>query len=163
MANMGKVFEKDFFKSFPQHTNISIDRVYDTTSGFKGHRTFCDFIVYRYPSIFFFELKSYEGTAIPIKAISDNQFEGLLNKAYISGVQAGVILNYRIADSVEFAYYLDIKQILSLKSNGESIIPIEFAALQGTLLEGTKKRTRFTYNIPSFLDKILIDKKRRGL
>jgi hypothetical protein len=48
--NRGKQFENkfkiDFVKSFPEGT---IDRIYDTTNGFKTISNISDFIGYNYP------------------------------------------------------------------------------------------------------------------
>lgn len=59
-TNKGKAFEmvfkQDFKKSFP---NGTLDRLYDTTNGYKTISNVCDFIGYSYPNIFYLECKSH--------------------------------------------------------------------------------------------------------
>lgn len=60
--NFGKKFEQkmkeDFKKSFPDGT---IDRIYDSVSGYKTISNIADFIGYNYPNIFYLECKSHLG------------------------------------------------------------------------------------------------------
>lgn len=51
-------FESDFKRSFPEGT---IDRIYDTTNGFKSICNISDFIGYSYPCIMYLECKSHLG------------------------------------------------------------------------------------------------------
>lgn len=61
-SNKGKQFESkfkiDFQKSFP---NGTIDRIYDTTNGYKTISNVSDFIGYSYPCIMYLECKSHLG------------------------------------------------------------------------------------------------------
>lgn len=150
----GKIFEEDFFKSFSSHVDISIDRVYDTMSGFKGHNTFCDFMVYRLPYKYYFELKSYDGDYIPLSAIRENQFQGLMNKAYIRGVTAGVIFNFRISEDFEVAYFVDIRKINELKAQDVKSVNIAICSKLGVRMAGRKLRTRYRYEVETLLAEI---------
>lgn len=153
--NPGKTFEEDFRKSFSSHVDISIDRFKDPMGGFKGEANICDFVVYEFPYQFYFELKSYDEKSIPMTAITVNQFEGLMGKAYIRGVHAGVLLKYRWKD-VNEVHYLDIRKINELKAEGKKSISIDYARAEGVELIGEKLRTRFRYNedIPNFLRRV---------
>lgn len=151
MSKEGKLFEKDFKQSFSSNPDISIDRLYDTMSGYKGHKNICDFIAYKYPTQFYFELKSYDGNSIPMSAIETHQYEGLYGKAFIRGVVAGVILQYRIGSVVVGTFFIDIKEINRLKAEDVKSITFDTAKNIGTLLEAEKIRTRYRYNVRKFL------------
>ena len=89
--NRGKQFEQKFFRdfktSFPGGT---IDRIYDTTNGYKTISNISDFIGYVYPNILYLECKSHQGNTFPL--INLPQYEKLKSKVGIKGVRAGVIL-----------------------------------------------------------------------
>ena len=59
----GKRWEKNFKDSM----GLECIRLYDPMSGFVGVYNPCDFIYYRYPYQFLFELKSVEAARLPIK------------------------------------------------------------------------------------------------
>ena len=70
MDNYGKKFEQifrnDFLKSVP---NSTIDRLYDSMSGFKAISNISDFIGYSYPHIFYLDCKTHIGVSIPLYCI----------------------------------------------------------------------------------------------
>lgn len=67
---------------------FDVNRVADNTAGYMGGRNICDFITYLYPNIFYFELKTTKGNTLPFSNITDNQWQGLLEKEKIEGVGA---------------------------------------------------------------------------
>ena len=89
--NRGKQFEnkfkEDFYKTM---SNCSLDRLYDTTNGFKAISQVCDFIGYKQPNIFYLECKSHEGNTFPLNNLT--QYNKLVAKVGIPGVRAGVII-----------------------------------------------------------------------
>ena len=89
--NKGKAFEKkfaeDFIKTVP---NCSLDRLYDSVSGFKSISNISDFIGYSKPNIFYLECKTHKGNTFPLTNLS--QYDKLVNKVGIPGVRAGVII-----------------------------------------------------------------------
>lgn len=56
--NYGKKFENNFKKGVGKE----LVRLYDTTNGYAGVKNPCDFIYYRYPFQYLFELKSVKGS-----------------------------------------------------------------------------------------------------
>lgn len=56
--NRGKQFEQKLQEQFKKLKDISIDRLYDVTTGYKNQNNVCDFIVYKEPNIFYFECKA---------------------------------------------------------------------------------------------------------
>ena len=89
--NKGKAFEeifkKNFKESFPDGT---IDRIYDTTNGYKTISNISDFIGYNEPNIFYLECKSHLGNTFPLANLT--QYDKLKEKVGIPGVRAGVVL-----------------------------------------------------------------------
>lgn len=121
--NYGKEFEGVVRKAFEKVPNVSIDRLHDQTTGFKGSSNICDFIVYREPYEYYFECKSVHGNTLPFRNISATQWNGLLEKSFIEGVYAGIICWWIQKDTTLF-------------------IPIQI--LEAERLEG-KKSIRFDY------------------
>ena len=89
--NRGKQFEakfkSDFINTVP---NSTIDRLYDSTSGFKAVSNISDFIGYSYPSIMYLECKSHAGNTFPFSNLT--QYDKLVRKIGIKGVRVGVVL-----------------------------------------------------------------------
>lgn len=156
MASSGKIFEGDFKDSagmFPD--KVSIDRFYDVMGGRKGINTPCDFVVYMFPHQYYFELKSYEGERISLSVLTDNQFNGLIEKSKVDGVYAGVLFNFRktigdIAVWVPIQYIGQMIWIDGLKS-----ISLTEALEHGIRLQSTKRRTHYTYNLETLLLQIV--------
>jgi recombination protein U len=160
MANPGKRFEEDFFKSSLNHEHcVDINRLRDPVGGQAGIRNICDYIVYKYPFIYYFELKSRQGNTLNFKEITTVQYEGLKSKANRLGRIPGVIVNY--SDYNE-AYFVHINDIVELKEKqGKKSLHINDARKLGIRLKGERKRTRFTYYIIEFL-KELEERERKG-
>lgn len=139
--NRGKSFEikfkDDFKKSFPKGT---IDRLYDSVSGYIGVSNISDFIGYNYPNIFYLECKTHKGNTFPWSALS--QYDKLITKVGIKGVRVGVVLWLVEKD---YVLYLPISFITYLKQNGYksfNIKMIDNAAINSRflVLPSVKKR-----------------------
>lgn len=89
-VNRGKQFEAHFKKDFMKLENSSIDRIYDSVSGFKAITNICDFIGYVFPNIFYIECKSIKGNTFPLTNLK--QYDKLIAKKGIKGVRVGVVL-----------------------------------------------------------------------
>lgn len=89
--NRGKQFEQKIREAFLKIPNVSIDRIPDQTMGYKGACNISDFIVYKEPYEYYVECKSVHGASLPFSNISQNQWQGMLEKSKIEGVFAGVI------------------------------------------------------------------------
>lgn len=159
--NPGKVFEEDFRASCEQ-AGVDVTRLYDAQGGFGGVKTTCDFMVYYYPNLFYFELKSYAVNSIPLSALTSHQYKALVDKSRFDGVSAGAIFNYRFGDS-SLSYFVPIQLIVHFKEQGAKSISRALAKECGTLLPGDIKRTRYTYHMVPFLRQIIKDKDRWSL
>lgn len=120
MTNRGKQFEEKFKTDFSKLPGVSLDRLYDTTSGYYGIRNICDFIGYKYPNIFYLECKSSQGNTWNFSAYS--QYEKQLTKAGIYGVRVGVILWMIKHDTV---VYLPTRTIQKMKADNKKSFNIK--------------------------------------
>lgn len=85
-TNRGKDFE-NIVRSSISNLGIDITRLYDSTSGYISIHTTCDFIAYKYPTIYYIECKSIDGNTLSIAAL--RQLEDLLEKKKYYGTRAG--------------------------------------------------------------------------
>lgn len=121
MINRGKDFEakfkKDFLASIP---NSTVDRLYDSMSGYISISNISDFIGYCYPNIFYLECKSHGGASIPIANIT--QYNKLKDKVGIPGVRVGVILWLVEKDKV---FYVPVSTITKMIEDGKKSIGLK--------------------------------------
>ena len=89
--NRGKKFEQLIKQQFLEIPNVSVDRVHDQTTGYKGSSNICDFVVYKKPTLYYIECKTVHGNILPFSNITERQWTGLLTKTKIPGVIAGVL------------------------------------------------------------------------
>lgn len=109
----GKQFEAQFKKNWlSTMANSSIDRIYDSMSGYHGVSNISDFICYKYPYIYYLECKTHKGASIPFDNIT--QYDDLKSKVGIPGVRAGVILWLYQKDIV---MYIPISTITQMKKD----------------------------------------------
>lgn len=119
-ANIGKNFEErfklDWQKSFP---NGTIDRLYDSMSGYLSISTVSDFICYNYPNIYYIECKTHKSASLPFTNLT--QYDKIKQKIGILGVRAGVVLWLYEKDRV---FYIPISTIQKMKADGEKSVGI---------------------------------------
>jgi hypothetical protein len=167
-VNRGKEFEKIVQECFEKTPYVSIDRLHDQTTGYKGSSNICDFIVYREPYEFYFECKSVHGNTLSIYSrpklgkdgrfhgfygnISDTQWEGLLEKSKIPGVIAGIICWWIDKDVTLFMpiqvlqQYYDTTLVKSIRYDNDDSRMIT--------ARGIKKRIYFDYDMEALLNEI---------
>lgn len=150
--NRGKQFEEVIKKSFEKIPNVSVDRLHDQTTGYLGSKNICDFIVYKKPYEYYIECKSIHGNTFPLSNITDNQFNGLLEKSKIKGVSAGVIVWWVDKDVTRF---IPIQMIDVLRNElGAKSIRFDFLHPDVIYIHGKKKRVFFDYDMDSFFHTI---------
>lgn len=145
--NRGKQFEakfkEDFKRSFPEGT---IDRLYDSVSGFKAVTNISDFIGYNYPNIYYLECKSHKGKSFPFSALS--QYDKLKEKVGIKGVRVGVVIWFIDLDQV---YYVPIKTI-------RKVLELGIKSFNPESLRGKLDCTIYNYyEIPSIKKRVFLD------
>lgn len=157
-VNRGKQFEDVIKEAFEKVPGCSIDRLHDQTNGFSGSSNICDFIVYRKPCEYYIECKSCYGNTLSINsnnpknkygAISNKQWEGLLEKSKIDGVRAGIIVWFIDHD---VTYWVDIVDLECLKNSGLKSLNWKQAHESGHRICGNKKIIFFDYDMEEFLN-----------
>lgn len=153
----GKKFEDVVREAFEKVPGVSIDRLHDQTTGFKGSSNICDFIVYREPYEYYFECKSVHGNTFPFRNLTDTQYKGLLEKSQIEGVFAGVIVWWIDKDVTAF---IPIQLIAELRNGRHKSVNVKYIdnfvyELGGLIkIKGKKKRVFFDYSMEEFLNEL---------
>lgn len=149
-TNRGKKFENVVREAFEKVPNVSLDRIHDQTTRYKGSTNICDFIVYREPYEYYIECKSVHGASLPFSNITDAQWNGMLEKSKIQGVFAGVIVWYIDKD---VTFFIPIYVLQHYKEVGFKSIRYDTGNIDKCIeIKGKKKRIFFDYNMEEFLD-----------
>ena len=155
MENRGKKFEQIIRECFERVDGVSIDRLHDQTTGFRGSKNICDFIVYKEPYEYYFECKSIHGNTFPFTNITDKQWEGLFQKSKIQGVFAGVIVWWVDKD---ITLFIPIQELIAWRAiAGKKSIRYDdglYSDLECYPLVGKKKRVFFDYDMEALLNAI---------
>ena len=167
-VNRGKDFEGQVYDGFASIPGVSIDRLPDPMAGFAGVRNICDFLVYHQPTLYYVECKSCYGNTMSIHSndpkrkygnITNNQWEGLLEKSQIPGVRAGVLFWFIDHD---VTFWIDIRLLQRWKDAGNKSVPYYPAWVdctketdeQWTYIVGKKRRVLFDYDFTDFFKEI---------
>lgn len=152
-VNRGKKFEDVIREAFEKVPGVSIDRLHDQTTGWKGSTNICDFIVYREPYEYYFECKSVRGNTLPFSNITDKQWQGMLEKSQIEGVFAGVIVWYIDKDAT---FFIPIQVLSHDESIGHKSMSCKSCYEYPSIVEitGKKKRVFFDYDMEKFLNEL---------
>lgn len=167
--NRGKKFESIIKEAFLEVPEVSVDRIHDQMNMYKGSQNICDFIVYKKPYEYYIECKSVHGNTLSIHSnpkkdkhgvlhgfygnITDTQWEGLLEKAKIEGVMAGILCWWVEKDKTMF---LPITILYDLYHLGyKSVRFDDYKEGRGyymkyITLKGKKKRIFFEYDMEDF-------------
>lgn len=153
----GKQFEDVIKKCFLNVRNVSVDRIHDQLTGFKGSQNICDFIVYKKPYEYYIECKSIHGNTFPFKNITDTQWNGLTQKSCIEGVKAGILCWWIDKDVTR---WIPINIINYLADEGAKSIRYDTDVYLGKNthkiidIPGKKKRIFFDYDMEVFFYEI---------
>lgn len=156
-VNRGKQFEEQVRTALENVPDTSVDRLIDPQNGFAGVRNICDFIAYHYPHQFYIECKSCYGNTLSIHtnnpknkygAITNNQWEGLLEKSKTTGVIAGYVIWFIDHDITVF---LSAKYLEFIRNNGKKSVNIKDLDDSWYIVPGNKKRVLFDYDFSKLL------------
>ena len=136
--NFEEKFKEDWKKSFPKGT---IDRLYDTTSGYKSISTVSDFICYNYPNQYYIECKSHKGASFPFTNLT--QYDKMKQKVGIKGVRSGVVLWLYEKDKI---FYIPIATITKMKNEGKKSVGIRSIGEGYYIIEIPSKKLRIYMN-----------------
>ncbi|NRD76616.1 Holliday junction resolvase RecU [Bacillus sp. BRMEA1] len=146
--NAGKQFERDFYASVP--ADLFFYRLKDDSLGYLNVKNPCDFILYKYPTIYLFELKSHKGKSIPFSALQPFQVESLYQYSKVDGVKAGFVFNFR---DVNETYFVDAVTVYQFYHVGErKSFFLEWAKENWVFIPQKLKRTRYQYDLYNLLN-----------
>ena len=154
--NRGKQFEKQIrngFENCKYSDSISIDRLPDPMGGYKGIGNICDFMVFDTPHLFYLEWEGCYGKSFPISHITQNQWQGLLEKSKIPFVIAGYIIWFIDYD---FTFFVHAGNLFTyIERTGRKSISVD-DVISGELIcypiNGKKRKVLFDYDMGEFLD-----------
>lgn len=138
-VNRGKQFEKKFKTDFLKIPGATIDRIFDTVSGYKSVSNICDFIGYKYPNILYAECKSIKGNTFPLSNLK--QYNRLIEKKNIEGAITGVILWFIDHDKVLFVPITTFEKLKLDDKKSFNIKMINSNDYQCIVIPSIKKRT----------------------
>lgn len=157
--NAGKQFEKDFHESAEKV--MATIRLKDPAASFGANeglrfspRNMCDFICYRKPDMFLFELKSFAGTSIPFKSMvsgkTDRRIQQMADMAHRwPGMRACVIFNCR---QVSVTYLVAAADVINFMTTSDRrSIPMSWIETVGVKIQQEKKRVHWRYDLESFV------------
>lgn len=153
--NKGKKFESIIKSAFSTCDDISVDRVNDPQAGYLGVKNICDFYVFRFPYLHYIECKTTMTSTLNFKsAITDTQWNGLLQKARIPGVAAGFVVWFQSYDLTVYASAHDLDMLR--KQGKKSLSYRDVSAIHGccAVIPCKKKKVYFNYYGHDILDEI---------
>lgn len=170
MKNKGKIFEEQFKKS-AQQEGIFIHRIRDNAMSYVEsestftHKNMCDFLVYKMPYLYAFELKhtTYPSIGIQtspnedIKMIQYEQIRLMNDASQYEGVVAGLILSFENTKiETESTFFIEINRFIDFltETKKKSINMIDIAKYGGIRLKQQKKRINYHYEIQNLLSQI---------
>lgn len=146
--NLGKKFENLIKTALDiPEKHISIDRLPDPLGGYSGITNICDFTSYKFPFNYFLECKcTYDNTLNFKSSITEDQWQGMLNKSNYFGCLAGVCVWFISYDTTAF---VPIQELQCLKEAGKKslhITDLDSEDLIHFKIKGIKKRVYFEYD-----------------
>lgn len=149
--NYGKKFENNFKKGVGKE----LVRLYDTTNGYAGVKNPCDFIYYKYPYQYLFELKSVKGDRFDFSNITDNQKEQLDFYSRIKGCNPMVVVEFRDYKEVYMIPWSTIKR--TMENNKQSLNVSDCEIIVGiSKLPVTYQRINFKLDKETFNSRIFL-------
>lgn len=158
MKNNGKKFEDDIKKSVPNYAwiyrlkdgsaNIGINSLNKNSKvRFQCHNI-SDFILMGKKYLFILELKSHKGKSIPFCCIRNTQISEM-EKIKHKKIKCYFLFNFI---DLRKTYAIESYKIAKfIKTSNRKSFPYNWCNLNGIKINSQIKRTRFTYDIDTFL------------
>lgn len=157
--NEGKKFEQDFANSVNKE-NYWIYRFRDNAASFSGgtktrftSSNICDYLLFhnQTKSLYLLELKSTKSSSIPYTMIRDNQIKEL-TEASNNNLVAGFLFNYREKENATYFLHIDNFNVMKKELNKKSFNISDVEKYGAVKINNEKKRTRYKYDIDSFVN-----------
>lgn len=138
--SLGKKFEQKVKEDWLNLDNISIDRIYDVTMGYKTVANVSDFIAYHYPNIFYLECKTKKGNTFSLAEF--RQFDKLKQKVGIKGVRSGIVIWFYEHENC--ILYIPTSTFIKLEVDGKKSFNVKYIGSNeypSIVIPSIKKRT----------------------
>lgn len=119
-----------------------VHRIVDQMTFKVGSWNIADFIVYKYPTMYFIELKTCQGASLPRQNISDHQLSGMFQAVSKKGIKAYVICWFYDKDVCR-AFPIEYLHRIFFKEKKKSV---RYDDEKGILISGTKLRSYFVWH-----------------
>lgn len=154
-TNRGKDFEGKIRAGLEKASHVSADRFADPVGGYLGVKNICDFVFYQFPTELYVECKAIYGNTLNFKSdITQNQWDGLKDKAPIRGVVAGIAVWFIEWDVTVF---VPITELVKLRENGAkslNITDIQDNKIYYIPIPGRKLKVFYDYDGIGFMKRI---------
>jgi len=149
---VGQKFEKDFKDSVSG--DMLCVRLKTRMTVYKGDNEIADYLVYRHPSIFVFELKTTKEKRLPFDMIRSNQILGIQKAVKHFGVYGGILVQFR--EPTYSHFYVPIEVLVEYIERGSKSIPISDMHTHPKIIqvEFTQKRVTCKLNVDGLLKAI---------
>ena len=173
MKNVGKRFEEDFQKSVPSY--CFVHRLKDSAQSYNNSRATsftwdnpCDFFLYDSNAhlLYAIECKTskYKSMSVQLKKddnsssmVKFHQINSLEKMSGYDGIIPGFFFNFRHFEGeenyFEATYFQNVKDFITMMNNidKKSFNELDLLTNNAIKIFGSKKRTRYTWNIDEFL------------
>lgn len=155
MSYSGKQFEQDFVTSFDKSIeSLTLLRLHDSVSGFKGIKNPCDFIMGTAFGTGYVELKVTKAASLAFSNITESQWDQMIVADYSLYTFCGVLAFF---PEKQILRWYPIRQLNSLRRAGAKSINPSSMPEVGFDVEFTKKRTRITIDFESLVEAFRLD------
>lgn len=111
----------------------------------------CDFIAYKYPYMYMLEMKTTSGSSLPLKNISDYQYNSMLYATIKYKIKSFFIVWYYDKD---VTVAIPVEVIQDIKKLNKKSIKYTYIDNRIIKLSGKKKKIYFEYNWKEFFKNI---------
>lgn len=166
--NIGKAFERDFSTSTPK--DVLLYRIPDQAQSFGGGnlrfsaKSPFDFLMWnpKYKTLYALELKTVKGKSISFErekedngVIHKHQIDSLNKWFEYGGIICGFIIEFREIEKTIFISINEFNKLSGfLNKKSFNINDLKTNDIKYFIINQNKKRTRFSYDINSFLENI---------
>lgn len=160
--NKGKIFEQEFKNSLPiGNDELFFYRFIDGTASWAENKSsnvrfqqhnMADCMVFYKGKLLICELKAHAGSSLPLSCIRETQISEMSKASVTKGVYPFIITFFY---DKEECYALKIEHILHFICNSDrKSIPLSYFQEYGFKIDCERKRTRYKYDLESFLERV---------
>ena len=143
--SLAKNFEHNIAEQL-KNIGVFVYRLSDLVNKF-GVSNPCDYFAYKHPNMYLLEMKTTAGSSLPLKNISDFQYNSMLESSKIKGMKPYFIIWYYDRD-VTIAVPIEV--IKDIKETNKKSIRYDYNDKRIIKISGEKKKIYFEYDWSEF-------------